>query len=270
MRSAGAQMIMLLGLVTVLWLLFLYARVWTTPVALLLWLVLTCLVARGLFLGARVRRRAWLQIYLSPQSTLVGRLSGGPLMLALQFVLATALSLLLMVAVADSGNPVMWLLLIGSALLLPLLSRGIEHLLAGHANPVLLPELSWRLSSILVGIALLAAFTVLAYIQNYPDFTAVTLEQAVWHLVEQQQARSVPTLTILQGAAAVEAVRLWLAQQLLPAPAGSLWQGLGWALLLAQEALFVWSYLLACRGIVIMVSQGGEPGNTGSPHAEQI
>jgi len=273
MRSVGAQTIMLLGLVTLLWLLFLYARVWTTPVALGVWLVLTALVARGLFLRARLRRRAWLQMYLHPGSTLVSRLGGGPVLLVLQTVLAAALALLLMVTMAGSSNPLMWFWLIGSALLLPLLARGFERVLAAHANPALLAELAWRLSSVVVGVGLLLIFTLQAYVHNYPDFTAVTLEQAVWHLVNQQQARSEATLAVLQGAAAAEGVRLWLAQQLLPTPAGSLWQALGWALLLAQEALFVWSYLLACRGIVLMATaqgrlhtRGGE--NNGSSHAE--
>src|SRR5690606_28882201 len=103
---------------------------------------------------------------------------------------------------------------------------------------------------------LLLAFTLLAYLQRYPDFSAVSLEQAVWHLVSLQQARSEATLAVLQGAAAAEGVRLWLAQQLLPTPAESLWQALGWVLLLAQEALFIWSYLLACRGIVTLHSAG--------------
>jgi len=251
MRSAGAQSIMLLGLVTLLWLLFLYARVWTTPVALGLWLLLTALVARGLFLRARLRRRAWLQMYLHPDSALVPRLGGGALLLALQLVLAAVLALLLMVMMAR-GDPRMWIWLIGSALLLPMLARLLGRLLAAHANPVWREELAWRVAAVIAGTALLLVFTVQAYMQSYPDFTAVTLEQAVWHLVDQEQARSEATLAVLQAAAAAEGVRLWLAQQLLPTPAGSLWQALVWVLLLAQEALFVWSYLLACRGIVLM------------------
>lgn len=256
MRSVGAQTIMLLVLVTLLWLLFLCARVWTTPVALGLWLLLTAVVARGLFLRARLRRRAWLQMYLHPASALVPRLGGGPLLMGMQTVLAAALALLLMVTMAGGSHPQMWFWLIGSALLLPSLACGLERVLAAQANPALLAELAWRLSGVIVGVGLLLAFTLQAYVQSYPDFSAVSLEQAVWHLAGQQQARSEATLAVLQGAAAAEGVRLWLAQQLLPTPAESLWQALGWVLLLAQEALFIWSYLLACRGIVMLHSAG--------------
>jgi hypothetical protein len=47
---------------------------------------------------------------------------------------------------------------------------------------------------------------------------------------------------------AADGLRFWLAQRLLPAPATSLWQVIAWCLVLAQEALFVWSYLLLCTG----------------------
>src|SRR5690606_22333161 len=127
--------------------------------------------------------------------------------------------------------------------------------LVGHANPALSAELAWRLSSVVVGCLLLVLLTVLAYRQDYPDFSAVSLPQVVLHLVGQQHARSAATLTRLQVAAVAEALRLWLAQQLLPDPASSLWQALGWLWLLAQEALFVWSYLLACRGMVVLGGQ---------------
>jgi hypothetical protein len=36
----------------------------------------------------------------------------------------------------------------------------------------------------------------------------------------------------------------------MPAPASSLWNLLGWLLVLAEEVLFVWSYLLAGHGIL--------------------
>ena len=37
----------------------------------------------------------------------------------------------------------------------------------------------------------------------------------------------------------------------MPAPGTSLAQALGWLLVLAEEALFVWSYLLTCNGVLI-------------------
>jgi hypothetical protein len=46
-------------------------------------------------------------------------------------------------------------------------------------------------------------------------------------------------------------LRLWLAQQLMPQPGASLGQALGWLAVLAEEVLFVWSYLLLCSGVLL-------------------
>ena len=45
-----------------------------------------------------------------------------------------------------------------------------------------------------------------------------------------------------------------MAQQLMPAPGRSLAQLAGWLVVVAEQALFVWSYLLMCNGIVIAMS----------------
>jgi hypothetical protein len=59
---------------------------------------------------------------------------------------------------------------------------------------------------------------------------------------------------LLQAAAAKDALRLWLAQQLMPQPGASLAELLGWLLVIAEEGLFVWSYLLVCNGLLIGVN----------------
>ena len=114
----------------------------------------------------------------------------------------------------------------------------------------------WKLSagiaaaSLATGAALVAAGVLLALQRSYPDFAGVGLERAVWHLVDQEQARSGILLALLQGLAAADGLRLWLAQQLLPVPGTSAWQLLGWAVVLAEETLFVWSYLLLAHGVL--------------------
>jgi hypothetical protein len=123
--------------------------------------------------------------------------------------------------------------------------------LAGHAGALYLPILSWRLAAAAVGGLLAALLVLLAFHQAYPDFAGVSLERAVWHMVDREQARSGPAQALLQLAAAKDGLRLWLAQQFMPAPATSLAQALGWLLVLAEEGLFVWSYLLMGHGVLI-------------------
>lgn len=244
------QILMLVALAACLWLLHLYSRVLPTAALVAAWVLLWLLLARALFLRARLRRQGWLAVYLRPQGSLSARLRGGLLMGLVQSVLGAGLAVLLLVAVMRSADPLIWLSLLSLALLLPVLSAILQRGLREQASDLYLGELAWRTASAVLGAVLLAVLTWHAFGVSYPDFGTVTLEQAVWHMVGLQQARSEIALVALQAAAAGDGLRLWLGQQLLPAPGTSLWQALGWVLLLAQEALFVWSYLLLCRVVV--------------------
>lgn len=247
--ALARQMSNLLLLSAGLWLLHLYARVLPTEVIVGAWFVLALLIARGLFLRARVRRRVWLSAYFHAMSPLQLLLRGGVFMALVQAVLAAALAVALLSGLIRGTDRFIWMLLGGAAILLPLLNALIQRLCRNHASALFLPELGWRIASVVVGVLLLIGLTWYGYQQLYPDFSDVTLEQAVWHMVGLQQARSGLALTLLQMAAAGDGLRLWLAEQLLPTPGVSSWQALGWLILLAQKALFVWSYLLLCRGM---------------------
>ena len=128
----------------------------------------------------------------------------------------------------------------GALLVFAAVMRGLER----HANALYLPALAWRLAAAVVGSVLLIALIIGAFHRAYPDLAEVGLERAVWHFVDQERARSAFVEVLLQIAAAKDALRLWLAQQLMPQPGGSLAQAAGWVIVLAEEALFVWSYLL--------------------------
>lgn len=244
-RQISALLLLSAGL----WLLHLYARVLPTGAVLGACVGLAFLIARGLFLRARLRRRVWLSAYLHSGSPLQLLLRGGLLMALMQGVLATGLAVAFLSTLIRSTDRFMFLLLSGAAVLMPLLNGLLQKLCRRHASALFLPELGWRLSSFVFGVVLIAILTWHGYQQLYPDFSDVTLEQAVWHMVGLQQARSDLLLMLLQMAAAGEGLRLWLAEQLLPTPGATLWQALGWIILLAQQALFVWSYLLLCRGM---------------------
>lgn len=245
------QMVILVALVAGLWLLHLYARVLPTAAILVVWGLLGLGLARALFLRAQLRRRGWLAVYLRPEGSLSTLLRGGALMAVVQTVLGSGLALLFLVAVMRSADPLIWMSLLALAMLLPPASVLLQARLRVQASDLYLGELAWRTASAVLGAMLLALLTWHAFGRTYPDFGAATLDQAVWHMVGLQQARSGVALTALQMAAAGDGLRLWLGQQLLPTPGTSFWQALGWVLLLAQEAVFVWSYLLLCRVVVM-------------------
>jgi len=247
------DMLWLLGLGSLAWGFHVFARVLPTVALVLAWLLLTALIAAALLRRARVRRRAFLTVWIAPASPLQRWLRGGALLALRPVLLGAGLALLLLVALVRIQDPRAWLVLIAAGPALVLLRAGMAQRLAGHAGGLYLPILSWRAAALPIGAVFTALLLALAYHQAYPDFAGVSLERAVWHMVDQEQARSGPGLALLQAAAAKDALRLWLAQQLMPAPASSLWNLFGWLLVLAEEVLFVWSYLLAGHGLLTRV-----------------
>jgi len=244
----------LLALIAVLWLFHIYGRTLPTAALVLVWVALTAAIAAALFWRSRIRRRAFLAAYIAPQSPLRRWLRGGWLLGLRQLLLGSALALIFAVALIRLSDAGIWIVLIGTAPALVLVEMLLRRSLATHVSRSYLPELSWRLSLLVVATAMVALLVMLAFHQAHPDFSGISLERSVWHLVDQEQARSHAAHTLLQMAAAKEALRLWLAQQLMPQPGASLMQLLGWLLLLAEEALFVWSYLLVCNAVLIGVS----------------
>lgn len=228
-----------------------FSRVLPTLALALVWVLFTALIATALLHKARIRRRAFLAVCVAQASPLQEWLRGGVLLALRPALLGALLALLLMVALARIGDSRVWLGLIATGPALVLLRAWLVGRFRAHAGALYVPILSWRAAALLVGAALTLLLVWLAYHQAYPDFRGVSLERAVWHLVDQEQARSGPAQVLLQAGAAKDGLRLWLAQQLMPAPATSLVQLLGWLLVLAEEVLFVWSYLLLSHGIVI-------------------
>lgn len=247
------DMASLLAATALLWVYHLFARTLPTGALLAVWAALAVVIAAGLFWRARIRRRAFLRAYVAPASPLTRWLRGGRLLAARQLLLAVVLALLLAVALIRADTRV-WLVLVAAIPVLAVVQVILRRGLAVHISPGFLPELSWRITLGVVGVALFAAVTAIAAHLDYPDFAAVSLERAVWHLVDAERARSDAALTLLQLAAAKDGARLWLAQQLMPVPGAVLGQLAGWLVVVAEQALFVWSYLLMCNGIVIAMN----------------
>lgn len=244
------QMLAMLVMTAALWGALLFARVVTTPVLVLLWLSCAALLGMGLWHRAKRRRRVWLNAYLLEHSVLTVGLRGGLLMALWQACLALSLTLFLLLLLIRNDAAALWPALLVAALALPPLSYAAERILRAHFVPLYRHELASHAAVSIIALVLCGYVLWFAYNESYPELQALSLEQAVWSRVLLQEARSPALQLLLELAAAVDGASLWLAQRLLPAPAQSLWQGLGWILLLARDALFVWSYMLLCRGVL--------------------
>lgn len=252
--------LLLLAATAGLWLLYLYARVLLDAVLFLLWGLLALVLTVALSWRAWHRRQAFLLAYVAPSSPLQHWLRGRFLLVLRQIPLALLLALLLALNLLRAADVRLWLVLIATPLVLLGLQRLLGRILRRHLASLFLPLLVWRLSSCLVAGLLLGALVTVSLTQAQPDFTQVSLERAVWYLAGQEYARSDELTNLLQFAAALEGLRLWVAQQLLPVPGLSwLLQLSGWLIVFIQEALFVWSYLLFCNGVLMLRLRSQSP-----------
>lgn len=254
-HSLLTGMLVAVSVTAALWALHLVGRTLTDVALLAVWAALTGLLATGLFVRARMRRRAFLRAYLQPHSTIARRWRGGVLMAVRVSVLAATLAAILLAAVLRIQETAVWVLLIVATLVIVPIYRGWLRVLAPQANANWLPEFAWRLTIATAGIALVLAMVILAMQRAQPELSGVGLDAAIWYFVEQESARSETALIFLEMAAAKDGLKLWLGQQLLPQPGISFAQAAGWAVILAEEALFVWSYLSLLSAAVITTNQ---------------
>jgi len=261
LRPAARGMLALFALTAAVWLFHIYGRTLPTAAVAAVWAALSALMFAGLMRRARIRRAAFLSAYFNAESPLERRLRGGWPMAARALLLGATLALLLAVGVLRLDQRSVWVVLVGGVPVVVLTQMLLTQALEAHVSRRYLPELAWRVTLVAVGALMVAVLMVLAFHRAYPALGTVSLERAVWHLVDQEHARSTWAQALLQMAAAKDALRLWLAQQLMPQPGTSLVQALGWLVVLAEEVLFVWSYLSLC-GAVLMRTTGGETART--------
>jgi len=234
-----------------LWLCFLWGRTFSDSLLIAAWIIISTPIAAGLYWRRRLRRRVLLSAYLRSGRPLARWLRGGWLLAARQAGAGLLLGGLLLIALLRIEDTRVWYVLLAGGLLLVLVQAAARPVLRTESNPAYLAEVVSKLSLPLTGTLLVGALLLLAIYRSYPDFSGVSLERAVWHLVDQQQARSGIARSLLELAAAKDALRLWLGQQLMPQPGISLAQLAGWLVLLAEEVLFAWSYLLLCNGLLL-------------------
>jgi len=246
------KMLGLVALTAALWLVYLYGRLLSSPALILVWITTSALLGLGLWQRAKTRRRVWLAAYLRSESSAFRLLRGGFLMAVVQVAVASVMALYLLLTILRLETYPQWLALLGAALVLPVVAALISRLLQAQVVPVFREELSLRLALNLLAGALLLYLVWLAFGGQYPDFRDASLEQAVWYAVSNEQSRSPFLQTLLEMAAVFDGLQAWLAQRLLPTPGTSVWQAAGWCVVLAREALFVWSYLLLCSGALAL------------------
>lgn len=252
------QCLALTAISGLLWLFHRYARVLDTAYLMAICLLVTVLLLTALWWHARLRRQVVLLSHVQSGSPLQRWMRGGPLMALLRLPLAMVLALLLLVTLVRLDDSRLWLLLILAAPALVLLRTFLSARLAAHVRKPCLTLFLWRVGSGTLFVVLLVAVIVLSITREWPDFQAATLEQAIWHMADREVARSAPLRDLLQLFAAMDGLRLWLAQQVLPAlPLDRLLLLVGWALVFAKNALFVWSYALILHAVLVLTAPYG-------------
>ncbi|AHF00127.1 hypothetical protein [Thioalkalivibrio paradoxus] len=242
---------------------------WLVPVPLFLFLVrewaallpqaavvgligaLATLMAAGVWLRAAVRRRIFLAGALRPESVGYRWLRGGAGLALVSLAQGAVLATVLLVAtVRDPGLlPLVWIL---NVPVFVLLWHAAFRLVERHAVARFRAGVALRLALGVNFVLLFGVLAAAAVFQTYPDFTGLSLRDAVLFEAARQHASSALLQALLQAAAAVDAVGWWLGQQWLPGITQPWLQFLGWALLLATDALVVWSYLVFCSSVLAL------------------
>ena len=211
------------------------------------------LMAAGIWLRAVVRRRIFLAGALRGESPWYRWLRGGAGLALFALLAAVPLAAILLVAVV---RPTGSYLLVGLVLNVPvlvLLRQFWVRRLAAHAVPRFQPVLALRLALAVNFLLLFLALALAAVFQSYPEFGTMTLTEAMLSEAGRQQAASGLLQGLMQLAAAKDALSWWLGQQMLP---GAMQPGLqfaAWAVLLATNAMVVWSYLLVCSSVLTLL-----------------
>lgn len=264
MTALAARMLALLALAAGAWLVHVFGRVLPTWGAGLVVVGLAAPISLGVARRGRLRCAAFRAVYVRPDSALGRRLGGGALIHVRAAVLGGILALVLFSALVRLADATAWAVLVVGAPAAACVFALWRNALQRAVTALYLPEIAWRLTIAVVGLAMAAVLVWAAFHRPYPDMSGVTLERAVWHFIDQERARSAAVQILLQLAGVKDGLKLWIAQQLMPQPGLSAGQAVGWLVVLAEEAVFVWSYLSFLCPVVIGSmkhdEQRGHPG----------
>jgi hypothetical protein len=253
MRAALNDMLWLLPVPVLLILLSRVGLVLTDMAVVGLVLGVSVFMTAGIWLRSIVRRRIFLAGALRAESPWYRWLRGGPLLALLGLLTAIPLATILAVATVRVSDPHLLLGIVLNVPLLVLLREFWHQRLACHAVPRFRPILALRLALTVNLVLLTLTLAVASLFRSYPEFSGLTLVEAMLSEVGRQEAASALLQALMQLAAAKDAAAWWLGQQVLPGAIEPGLQVAGWMLLLATDVLVVWSYLLICASVLTLV-----------------
>lgn len=215
-------------------------------------LALVLLMAGGIWMRAVVRRRIFLAGALQRRSRWYRWLRGGVGLALLALLVALPLAVILVVATVRPTGPHLLLGMVLNVPVLVLLHHQWVRWLSAHAEPRFTPVLALRVALAVNFLLLFLALGLAALFQSYPDLGELTLAEAMLSEAGRQVAAGDLLLGMMQLAAAKDAAVWWLGQQVLPGVMQPGLQFAAWVLLLATDALVVWSYLLICSSVLTL------------------
>ncbi len=218
---------------------------------------MSVMMSVGIAGRAKVRRGMFLASCVVPESAWYWRLRGSFLIWLLAVLRAVPLATVLVVALARAEHPRTLSAFIVSAPLLVLLWHFWRARLRRHVQARVLQDVALRLAQAAVWAMLVIGLTFAALYATYPDLGDGSLGQAVRHEAARQDAASGLLLGLMQLAAAKDAVSWWLGQQFIHAIVDPAFRLTAWAIVLATDALVVWSYLVFCSSVLYLVRWRG-------------
>lgn len=209
-----------------------------------------------LFWRARVRRQAFRDFYLAPDSRWHRWIRGGVVMLTSRLILAAVLALLLLIGLARAESQLFWATLLAVGLMWPFSYRIILSQVARQASARFQRLLATRLHLIAWFMLLLALLLLPEFLVPVPDVRGLSLDEAVLRFTLAYSAES---QTLDWGLLATEGVRAlphWLVQNLTAGWPGKAFAALAWSMVLVREWLFVWPILLLFQAMHDMLDGG--------------
>ena len=255
-------MLALLGLIAAMLIMGAVLPKLPTGAVLVLYVLLWLPLLLVLFMRRRMLRHAWRRAYVIDSSPWQRWLRGGPLMLIGQTMTAGLLALALLVSLARETPASTWILLL---LLVPIWSIAwtpLRTALARHLSPQILAFSTAAVLRWLCAVALLTVLTAAAFWQPVPDLGEATLYEAARHFILQQRAESSFLQALLEAAAALDGAGHWLAQNWLHVLPSAM-RPLAWSLVLVQQWLFIWPFLLLCEALTHVIYQHGPADDSG-------
>lgn len=206
-----------------------------------------------LFWRRKLKRSAFLDIYLNPSSYWHRCLRGGVLMLLLQFIIAVVLAAFLLVGLVRAEAAWFWLMLFGLIPVWVLTYDGFARYVSRHASRRYCRLMTDRTHGWTHAAALLLVILAWSMFQPVPDLGGASLDNAVRIFADQPRVESNVLQLGLIVTAVFAAVPNWLIQNYGGYIPGFFFKLLLWTLVLIREWLFVLPLMLLLQSVNLFV-----------------